>query len=71
MSRLQSMCTEAVATVRPSDTIEHATELMEQHRIGAVVVAEQNRPVGIVTDRDVALALAVGGSTREEHSRTS
>jgi CBS domain-containing protein len=60
------MFTKAVATIRPSDSIEHAAEMMEQHQIGAVVVAEQNRPVGIITDRDIALALAVGGSSREE-----
>jgi CBS domain-containing protein len=30
---------------------------MEQHNVGSVVIVEQQRPVGIVTDRDLAIVL--------------
>jgi signal-transduction protein with cAMP-binding, CBS, and nucleotidyltransferase domain len=40
---------------------------MERENVGAVVVTEAERPVGIVTDRDLALAVCVRGVSREEH----
>jgi CBS domain-containing protein len=36
---------------------------MELHNVGAVVILEHHRPVGIVTDRDLALALALRGAS--------
>jgi CBS domain-containing protein len=32
---------------------------MEQENVGAIVVVEQGRPVGILTDRDLALAICL------------
>src|SRR5688572_20721395 len=66
MRQLQSLFTKAVVTVQPSDTIARAAELMEQHHVGAIVVTEQQRPVGIVTDRDIARALAVRNTSRDD-----
>jgi signal-transduction protein with cAMP-binding, CBS, and nucleotidyltransferase domain len=40
---------------------------MEQENVGAVVVTEADRPVGIVTDRDRALAACVRGTSSDEH----
>ena len=34
---------------------------MANHNVGAVVIAENQRPLGIVTDRDLALALGAHG----------
>jgi CBS domain-containing protein len=49
-----------VATVPPDATIRKVTFLMRDRGVGAVVVVNgKGKPVGIVTDRDVALALAV------------
>lgn len=49
-----------VATVAPEASIRKAACLMREHGVGAVVVVNENRkPVGIVTDRDIALAIAV------------
>jgi CBS domain-containing protein len=48
-----------VATASPDDTIRKTTFTMRDRGVGAVVVVnEKGKPVGIVTDRDVALALA-------------
>ena len=65
MRTLGTMFTNEVVTVRPTDTIRRAAELMGQENVGAVVVVEQGRPVGIVTDRDVALSVAARGTSRE------
>jgi CBS domain-containing protein len=52
-----------VWTAAPTDSLGSVGRIMAEHHIGAVVVVEHRRPVGVVTDRDLALALAVGGAT--------
>jgi CBS domain-containing protein len=66
MREISSLFTKEVVTVRPSDTLARAAELMDKQNVGAVVVAEQQRPVGILTDRDLALALGARGAARSE-----
>jgi acetoin utilization protein AcuB len=39
--------------VKPLDSIRHAREIMEQHRINQLPVVVDDRLVGIVTDRDL------------------
>ena len=49
-----------VVTAEPDASIRKVTFLMRDRGVGAVVVVNgKGKPVGIVTDRDVALALAV------------
>ena len=45
-----------VITVQPYDTLASAGRLMKTENVGTVVVVEKDRPVGIITDRDLALA---------------
>jgi len=52
-----------VLTLGPADSLAAAARIMAKHNVGAVVVVESRQPVGIVTDRDLALALAVDGAT--------
>jgi CBS domain-containing protein len=44
-----------VVTVGPDDTIQSAVWKMKDENVGAVVVLENRKVVGILTDRDVAL----------------
>ena len=54
-----------VITVRPEETVEAAAQRMLEHDIGALVVVEGRRPVGIVTDRDLVIrALAQGAPAK-------
>jgi CBS domain-containing protein len=49
-----------VATVPPDASIRKVAFLMRDRGVGAVVVVDaRNKPIGIVTDRDVAMAVAV------------
>ena len=41
-------------TLPPDGTIRQAAELMEAEGVGAVIVVDGHRPVGVVTDRDIA-----------------
>jgi CBS domain-containing protein len=49
-----------VVTARPDETIEQVVGKMKYDSVGAVVVVEAGKVVGIVTDRDVALKLGLG-----------
>ena len=46
-----------VIAALPRHSLAVVAGLMQEHNIGAVVILEDERPVGIVTDRDLALAL--------------
>jgi CBS domain-containing protein len=46
-----------VVTARPDDTAQTVAGLMDYYGVGAVVIVAENRPVGIVTDRDLAMCL--------------
>lgn len=41
-------------------TLSDIAERLETESVGSVVLAEHDSPVGLVTDRDVALALTDG-----------
>lgn len=40
-------------TIKPRDTIEHARQVMEEHRINQLPVVHDDELVGMITDRDV------------------
>ncbi len=42
-----------IHTIRPEATVLEATRKMNQHKIGALVVMQDNQVVGIFTERDV------------------
>jgi acetoin utilization protein AcuB len=42
-----------VHSVKPLDSIQHARELMEKHRVNQLPVVVDGRLAGIVTDRDL------------------
>jgi signal-transduction protein with cAMP-binding, CBS, and nucleotidyltransferase domain len=54
-----------VVTVLPCESLSSVARAMEQHNVGAVVVAENRRPAGIVTDRDLALHLGAHGMSAQ------
>jgi len=51
----------AVYTARPGQTVQDAVALLARHNVGAlVVVDDEGRPVGIISERDIVRALAGG-----------
>ncbi|SEV82100.1 CBS domain-containing protein [Natrinema salifodinae] len=46
-----------VATTSRDSDLEEVTETLAEENVGALVVTEDDEPVGIVTDRDAALAI--------------
>lgn len=53
--KVKQIMTTDVSTVQPNDTVTKAASLMGQLNIGSVPVTDNNRVVGIVTDRDIVL----------------
>jgi len=52
---IADVMTKSVISVDASLTVNEAAKMMEDTRVGAVIVMENNTPVGIVTDRDFAI----------------
>jgi CBS domain-containing protein len=48
-------CQRNVVSVTPDTTVTFVTRLMKEKNIGCVVITEKDRPVGIVTDRDIVI----------------
>ena len=52
-----------VVTIEPERTLSEAARLLDEKRIGAVVVGDANHPVlGIISERDIVRALAQRGA---------
>jgi CBS domain-containing protein len=56
--RISEVMTQAVVTAEASDSLHDVGELMRDRNVGSVVVCDGGRPVGVITDRDLALAVA-------------
>jgi len=56
-------CTRVVATAAPDETVRAASERMAEFDVGTLVVVDgqSEKPVGIVTDRDVTIRCLAGG----------
>jgi CBS domain-containing protein len=67
---ISEVMTRDVRIVFPDDTLESAARLMEEQDFGSLPVAENDRLVGMVTDRDIAIrAVARGLIPRESTVR--
>jgi len=65
-----SICTRTVYTATPTEKAVEAARRMKKHRVGSLVVVDvEQRPVGMVTDRDLAIrciADELGGQAKLE-----
>ncbi|HNS83101.1 MAG TPA: CBS domain-containing protein, partial [Methanolinea sp.] len=52
---IYTVCQKSVVSVTPDTSIRFVADLMRGKNLGCVVVAAEQKPVGIVTDRDLAL----------------
>lgn len=54
---VRDIMTTNVKTVRPYSTVRDVVRKMNKFGIGSVVVVEEDRPVGIITERDILLRI--------------
>ena len=52
--------------VTPGNTVYEALQLMAEREIGAVIVMEADRPVGILSERDYARQVILKGRTSKD-----
>jgi CBS domain-containing protein len=56
----------AVWTIRPDATVFEAIQVMAEKNVGALLVAEQGKLVGIVSERDYTRKVAIRGRSSKE-----
>jgi CBS domain-containing protein len=54
---ISDVMTHAVVSADVGDTLRHVGGLMRERNVGSVVVCDGGRPVGVLTDRDLCLAV--------------
>lgn len=52
-----------VVSLTTNARISEAAELMREKRVGSVVIVENRQVVGMLTDRDIAMGVALGAAT--------
>jgi CBS domain-containing protein len=57
--------TEQVVSAPAHATLGSVAELMRDRNVGSVVITEHDRPVALITDRDLALALGAERAARD------
>jgi CBS domain-containing protein len=63
------ICQREVDFADPEESVFLAAQRMRDHTVGALVVLNERRqPIGILTDRDIALRIVAGG--RDPHTST-
>ena len=60
--------TQAVVTADAGESLRRVGELMRDRNVGSVVICEHDRPVGVITDRDLALAVVADRVDGDEHA---
>jgi CBS domain-containing protein len=58
---LGKICTKPVVTASAQMTVDEAARTMRSKNVGALVVVNAGRPVGMLTDRDVAVEVVAKG----------
>ncbi len=56
--KVREIMSSPVYVVSPDETVARARHLMLRHRIGRLVIMEENKPIGMVTKRDISSRLA-------------
>ncbi|MBW3539898.1 MAG: CBS domain-containing protein [Planctomycetes bacterium] len=63
---LKELMTKDVESVAPSATLRHAAERMAALDVGFLPVADDAHPVGVLTDRDIAIRAVAAGRNPDE-----
>ncbi|HZG48742.1 MAG TPA: CBS domain-containing protein [Thermoleophilaceae bacterium] len=69
---ISEVMTRGVVTAEAGDSLRRVGELMRDSNVGSVVICDAGRPVGVITDRDLALAVVAdqveAGAAAGEHA---
>ena len=59
--KISEVMTKDVLTAKPSQTIQEAANMMARIDSGAIMVEQQERLIGMITDRDIAIRAVAEG----------
>lgn len=59
--KVKDVMSKDIACLRSDDSVERAAQLMKQYNCGSIPVCTQDKIIGIVTDRDIALRSVASG----------
>ena len=59
--KIKDVMTKSVETVRPDQTLQEAASRMKSLDVGPMPVCENDRLIGMITDRDIVLRAAADG----------
>jgi CBS domain-containing protein len=62
--------TQGVVTAETEDTLRFVGELMRDRNVGSVVVCDGDRPIGVITDRDLTLAVVADRVDPDDPARS-
>ena len=63
--KVKDIMTKNVKTISPNATMEEAAQEMRKNKIGCLVVVEGEKPIGIITERDLAYKIIAQGKNLE------
>jgi len=63
---LGKICTKPVVTATAQMTVEQAARAMRMKNVGALVVVNAGRPIGMLTDRDIVVNVVAQGKDPED-----
>jgi CBS domain-containing protein len=66
--KIQEIMSRDVRTVKPTDVIQRAAAIMAEIDAGSLPVAENDRLIGMVTDRDIVVRAVAKGKAPSECS---
>jgi CBS domain-containing protein len=71
--KVRDFCSRTVAVIEPKASLREAASLMRDAHVGALIVTERKggvtRPVGVITDRDIVVAVVAVPGARPEGIR--
>jgi CBS domain-containing protein len=65
---IREVMTETVVTAPPDRSVREIAEMMRERNVGSVVLIEQQRPVGFLTDRDLTVSVLADGRDLGDHA---
>jgi CBS domain-containing protein len=60
--------TETVVTAPPERSVREIAEMMRERNVGSVVLIDDQRPVGFLTDRDLTVSVLADGRDLGDHA---
>lgn len=66
--KVKDIMTKNVASLNPEDTVEHAAQLMKEYNIGSLPICNEEKVIGIITDRDIATRSSAEGENVQKQT---